>query len=155
MPGETLAPEAPAPLNLHGLPSRRLRVSDLSALREDLWTIRQEMRRANDTYGDASQDIPFKELSKQLKQFATKWDDTRAKIQRSVEELHSTVKAVDDAFGEIDRKMGLALRDPRAFDHEMYQTLLESGDHTAATRHRQEMDAREAQRQAAAGDGGE
>ena len=156
MSDEPITREAPPTLNTHALPHRRLRVTDLSVLREDLWLIREEMRRANDTYGDASKDIPFKDLAKALKHFATKWDDTREKIQKSVDELQQTVKAVDETFGEVDRKMGLALRDPAAFDREMYRTLMESGDYAAAARHKTEMDAREQQRQAQASsqDGG-
>lgn len=149
MSDEPAVRAAPPTLNLHNLPHRRLRVTDLSELQHDLWSIREEMRRANDTYGDAAKDIPFAELAKQLKHFATKWDDSREKIQKSIDELHNTVKAVSETFGEVDRKMGLALRDPGAFDREMHETLLESGDYAAAARHKVEMDERERQRQSA------
>lgn len=147
MASEPLERIPPPAVSTRGLPNRVLRVGELSVLAADLGTISRELVNANDTYTAASEDIPFKDLSTGLKHFATKWDDTREKMQKGVDELHQTVDAVSSSFAEIDRKMGLALSDPSAFDREMYHDLVNAGDYAAANTHKQEWEAREAQRE--------
>jgi uncharacterized protein YukE len=81
----------------------------LDQLEKDLADIAAEYAKADEFSGEMADAVGNDELGDRVRDFSTKWNDRRKNMTEQVTALHEQVKAIRDAFTEVDAELGKAL----------------------------------------------
>lgn len=83
----------------------------LTDLKNDLESVVQEFKNADDFSDDVADATGQDDLASQVRDFASKWNDKRKAMLADVENLQAQIKAISDGFTQVDTGLAKALED--------------------------------------------
>jgi uncharacterized coiled-coil DUF342 family protein len=88
-----------------------LNMDDLTALAEDLKTIKEELADADANASDAADATGHDDLRDKVNDFADKWRIKREEMLADVTTLSDMINQIVENFGQVDRDLAKALED--------------------------------------------
>ena len=81
----------------------------LEQLEKDLLAIATEYSNADTFTGEMADVVGHDGLGERVREFSRSWNDRRKNMTEQVTALHEQVKAIRDAFTQVDEELGKAL----------------------------------------------